>query len=120
MAFVLIVDDEVGIAQLLEEVLKDEGHRTVLATNGKQALERVAAERPDLIITDFMMPVMDGATLVRELAAQPENESIPVIIMSSVPETTIRERCPKFALLIRKPFSIFDVVDRVSEILNGS
>src|SRR5687768_16807980 len=58
VAVVLVVDDEVGIATLLEDVLQDEGHRVLTASNGRQALERIATEKPDLILSDFMMPVM--------------------------------------------------------------
>ena len=64
MAVVLVVDDEFGITDLLEDVLSDEGHRVLAASNGKQALERAAAERPDLVLTDYMIPVMDGVALI--------------------------------------------------------
>ena len=62
MAVVLVVDDEVGIANLLSDVLSDEGHRVLVAVNGHEAFKRAEEERPDLVITDFMMPVMDGAS----------------------------------------------------------
>lgn len=71
MTTVLIVDDEFGIAQLLGDVLEDEVCTVLLATNGRQALDKVAEALPDLVIADFMMPVMDGATLIKALAAQP-------------------------------------------------
>jgi CheY-like chemotaxis protein len=119
MAVVLIVDDEFGIAKLLEDVFQDEGHRTISAANGKQALERIIAERPDLIITDLMMPVMDGPAFLRALSANPANETIPVVIMSSLPEATVQQRCPHYALFLRKPFKIFDAVRKITEILNG-
>jgi CheY-like chemotaxis protein len=69
-----------------------------------------------LIITDFKMPVMDGATLLRELAMKSENSTTPVIVMSSLPEATVKERCPLYAALLRKPFNNIAVVDRVNEI----
>ena len=61
MAVILVVDDEIGIANLLADVLSDEGHRVLVAVNGRDALKRAEEERPDLVITDYMMPVMDGA-----------------------------------------------------------
>lgn len=117
MATVLIVDDEYGIAQLLEDVLKDEGHRVLLASNGRQALDRVAELRPDLVVTDFMMPVMDGAGLIEALAAQPAMAAIPIVLISSLPEEAVAERCPGYAFFLRKPFSIFSFIDVVARLL---
>ncbi len=117
MATVLIVDDEFGIANLFEDVLRDEGHDTFIATNGRQALNRLATERPDLIISDLMMPVMDGAELLRTLAADAAYKDIPVVIMSSLPEESVREKCAGYALFLRKPFNIFDVVAKVASLL---
>ena len=117
MSIVLVVDDEFGIATLLKDVLEDENHHVLLATNGKTAMERVVEERPDLVLTDLMMPVMDGAALVRALAAEPNFKSIPVIVMSSLPEATVAERCGTFAKFVRKPFTIFDLVDIVADVL---
>jgi len=71
MAVVLVVDDEVGIANLLSDVLSDEGHRVLVAVNGHEAFKRAEEERPDLVITDFMMPVMEGAQLMKAMADHP-------------------------------------------------
>jgi len=116
MAVVLVVDDEFGIVKLLEEVLTDEGHRVVIATNGQQALERAAREKPSLVVSDFMMPVMDGAALVNAMRADPPLADVPVIIMSSIPEATVAERSPGYAAFVRKPFNIFAVVDLVAKL----
>ena len=116
MAVVLVVDDEFGIVKLLEEVLGDEGHRVLIATNGRQALERAAVERPDLVLTDFMMPVMDGAALMKALARDPALARIPVVVMSSIPEATVMDRCPGYAAFVAKPFNIFAVIDLVARL----
>jgi CheY-like chemotaxis protein len=118
MALVLIVDDEFGIANLLKDVLVDEGHRVLVAGNGRRALERAAEERPNVVITDFMMPVMDGAGLIKAMAANPEFKDIPVVVMSSLPEAVIRERCSGYALYVRKPFKIFAIIDIVAGLLD--
>ena len=117
MATVLVVDDEFGIATLLKDVLEDENHRVRLATNGKDALEQISEGPPDLVLTDMMMPVMDGPSLIRALLDNPDFKSIPVIVMSSLPEATAKERCGSFAKFVRKPFTIFDIVDIVAEVL---
>jgi CheY-like chemotaxis protein len=117
MAVVLVVDDEVGIAHLLSDVLSDEGHRVVVAANGHEALKRAEQERPDLVITDFMMPVMDGAQLIKAMAEHPDLKGVPVFLISSVPEVAVRDKCSGYALFIRKPFRIYDVVDQVTRAL---
>jgi CheY-like chemotaxis protein len=117
MAVVLVVDDEVGIASLLSDVLSDEGHRVVVAANGHEALKRAEQERPDLVITDFMMPVMDGAQLIKAMAEHPDLKGVPVFLISSVPEAAVRDKCSGYALFIRKPFRIYDVVDQVTRAL---
>jgi len=115
MALVLVVDDELGILSLLEDILTDEGHQVVVAVNGRQALERVAAERPSLVLTDYMMPVMDGAALIQSLSAKPELAGVPIILMSSLPETAVAERTSGYAAFVRKPFKIFDLIDLVAD-----
>ena len=89
MAVVLVVDDEVGIAHLLSDVLSDEGHRVILAANGHEGLKRAEEERPDLVITDFMMPVMDGAQLIKALRDHRDLKRVPIYLMSSAPEAAI-------------------------------
>lgn len=111
MAVILVVDDEIGIARLLEDVLVDEGHDVLLASNGAQALEVMAACPPAVVLTDFMMPVMDGIALVEAMAANPAFAHIPVVLMSSMPEAMIAERTARHSAFVRKPFNLFDLVD---------
>ena len=82
MAVVLVVDDEFGIVKLLEEALTDEGHRVLIATNGQQALERAAEEKPALVVAEFMMPITDGAALVKARAADAKLADVRVLIKS--------------------------------------
>ncbi len=114
MARVLIVDDEFGLANLLGEILTDEGHLIRTASNGQQALEQATAERPDLIVTDMMMPVLDGAGLIKALGAKPELANVPVIVMSSLMETTVAARCAGYVAFVRKPFKIDELLTLVS------
>jgi CheY-like chemotaxis protein len=117
MAVVLVVDDEVGIANLLADVLSDEGHRVMVAANGHEGFKRAEEERPDLVITDFMMPVMDGAQLIKAMAEHPDLKDVPIFLMSSAPEAAILDECSGYALFIRKPFEIYDVIDLVARVV---
>jgi len=81
---ILIVDDEPFNVDYLEQELEDLGYETVSARNGKEAIDRVATEGPDLILLDVMMPVMDGFTVCRLLKAQEETRLIPIVIMTAL------------------------------------
>lgn len=117
MAAVLIVDDEYGIAELLEAVLVDEGHRVWTAANGSLGLDVLRSEKPDLIFLDYMMPVMDGAAMLSQMGSNPAWRGIPVVMMSSMSEAAVSERCKGYVLFLRKPFNIFEVIRVVNRII---
>ncbi len=81
MAQILVVDDEIGIRELLSEILADEGHQTILAENAGAARRLRAAQRPDLVLLDIWMPDTDGITLLKEWAANGQL-TMPVVMMS--------------------------------------
>lgn len=83
MATVLVVDDEDSIVDLLAEVISDAGHTALTATNGFDALELARSHHPTLVISDVMMPLMDGYTLVKALHADPALADTMVILMSA-------------------------------------
>jgi CheY-like chemotaxis protein len=116
MAMVLIVEDELAIAELLADVLRDEGHQVAVAGNGRQALQIASKDRPAVVLTDFMMPVMDGPSFLQAMGADGNLKDVPVILMSSLPESTVAQRATGYRVFLRKPFRIFDVVDIVSRL----
>ena len=81
MANILVVDDEMGIRELLSEILSDEGHAIVLAENAQQARAARAASAPDLVLLDIWMPDTDGVTLLKEWQRD-GLLTMPVIMMS--------------------------------------
>lgn len=86
MARILIVDDEPDLRFLHKLIFKDAGHEVAVASDGAAALEWVKNERPDLVVTDIMMPVMDGNQLIRSLRSDPETASIPILAVSANPD----------------------------------
>ncbi len=118
MKAVLIVEDEEQIAALLCELLEDEGYRAQRAENGREALDLLAQSRPDLIISDLMMPVMDGWAFLRALRGEPEYQRIPVIILSAVHASAIPQNL-SHTVVIRKPFRLDHVASTVGQLLNG-
>src|SRR5512136_3047078 len=80
---ILIVDDEPFNVDYLEQELEEADHETITAVNGRDALDKVQGEAPDLILLDIMMPVMDGYEVLSRLKANPATRDIPVIIISA-------------------------------------
>jgi len=85
-AKILIVDDEPFNVDYLEQELEDLGYETISAIDGQEALAKVAAEAPDLILLDVMMPGMDGFTVCRLLKEREETQLIPVVFMTALGE----------------------------------
>ena len=83
-AKIMVVEDDVDEAKLIQMVLEGEGYETVSASNGIEALERLESESPDLIVLDVMMPEMDGFEFCSELRSSPENEATPVVLLTGV------------------------------------
>lgn len=83
---IMVVEDSLDEAKLIQMDLEGEGYEVVCASNGEEALEMVAPEKPDLIVLDVMMPKMDGFTFCSKLRSSPENKDIPVVLLTGVAE----------------------------------
>jgi CheY-like chemotaxis protein len=83
VAEILIVDDEPDIRFVLKIAFEAAGHRISEAHHGVAALDRVKDSRPDLVVTDVMMPVLDGLELIERLRSDPETAAIPILVLSS-------------------------------------
>jgi len=80
MSHILVIEDDEFFSEMLVELLQQDGHKVSLAADGTKALQLLTLQRPDLIITDILMPNMDGIEFIMELAKQ--GTQIPVIAMS--------------------------------------
>ncbi len=80
---ILVVDDELDIVHVLQVQLEQAGYQVITAGNGQHALERVAADKPDLILMDHTMPFMDGLEALEKLKGNPATAQIPVIILTA-------------------------------------
>ena len=117
MQTVLIVDDEFGVAEVLQSILEDEGYRVVTAINGKQGLSRLAEVTPDLVMLDYMMPIMDGTKTLATIRADAAHGKLPIIMMSSLDEATVRSTAREYTSFLRKPFRAAAVVDLVAKLI---
>ena len=119
MTTVLVVDDEALIAMALEAALEDAGYDVATAANGRQGLERLAeAPRPEIVLLDMMMPVMNGPAMLAAMAADPDLAGIPVVVLSSLPEEAIRARVGVgVAAILLKPCTAEQVLDAIARAL---
>ena len=117
MTTVLVVDDEALIAMALEAALQDAGYQVTTAANGRQGLERLAEARADIVLLDMMMPVMNGPAMLGAMAADPALSGIPVIILSSLPEATVRAQADGVAAILRKPYTAGEVLRAIGQVL---
>jgi CheY-like chemotaxis protein len=100
----LIVDDEFGLAEMLREMLRESGYDVTLAINGRLALEILGEGKMDLVLTDMMMPVMDGAELAAAMRRDHRHRATPIIMMTSLP-TALPQPAGLFDAVLRKPFT---------------
>ncbi|MBD8496189.1 response regulator [Pseudomonas syringae] len=119
MSTILIVDDEYLIAEILSFALEDEGYLTVTAGSGPRALTILDRERPHLIITDYMMPGMNGIEFAEAARANKPFETVPIILMSGAQAHLGVSRPDLFAAVYEKPFDIGLMVQNVKRLLGG-
>lgn len=106
---ILIVEDEYGLAELLRDVLTELGYQVTLATNGRIALDVLAERDIHLVLTDSMMPVMDGPELARAMRTDERHREIPIIMMTSL-RTAVPSTPGLFEAVLAKPFTPADLM----------
>ncbi|MFH1562904.1 MAG: response regulator [Nitrospirota bacterium] len=114
---VLVIDDHQFILRVIENKLRSGGLEVITAVDGVQGLKRVFKEKPDLIITDIMMPNLDGFGVYRELQKNPQTQKIPIIFLTALGEDReeLKELGP--AAVITKPFSPKQMLNTVNSML---
>ncbi|MBC7329391.1 MAG: response regulator [bacterium] len=118
---ILVVDDERPIVRLVQVNLEHAGYEVVTAYDGKEALEKVEQEKPDLIILDVMMPQMDGFEVMQRLQANPKTRDIPVIMLTAKAQDAdvFRGWQSGVTLYLTKPFSPFELISFVRRIFRS-
>jgi len=114
---ILIVDDDDSVRELIRVVLK--AYEVVECCNGLEALEKVGAVKPDLILLDVMMPKMNGFEVIRELKANPETEAIPILLLTARGDRSTLNRSQEEGAVayFTKPFSPKALALKVDSVL---
>jgi two-component system alkaline phosphatase synthesis response regulator PhoP len=116
---VLVVDDEIHIVQVVAIKLRNNGFDVITCENGAQALDLASNEKPDIVVTDFQMPLMTGVELVQNLRSQPDTADIPVVLLTArgfAIENEQKENL-KISACVSKPFSPRELLQTVEEVL---
>jgi two-component system phosphate regulon response regulator PhoB len=109
---VLLVEDNADIRRLYAIGLNQRGYEVKLASNGAEAVDRVANERPDYILLDWMMPLMDGGEVVEKLDGKDENSDIEIIVISGQPAPEDIPR--RIRSWLTKPLTVDELVTEMS------
>jgi CheY-like chemotaxis protein len=116
---VLVVDDEVHIIHVVAIKLRNNGYEPITAGNGKEAYELAVSENPDIIIADYMMPVMSGLELLEKLRDNEQTRDIPFVLLTArnFAIDDIRLQQFKVSQCISKPFSPKELLRTIEDIL---
>ena len=116
---VLVVDDEIHIVHVVAIKLRNNGYEVVSADNGAKALELARTEKPDIIVTDFQMPIMTGLELTEKLREHEETKDIPVIMLTARSFAISREQQDQLQIsgCLSKPFSPKELLGNIEDIL---
>jgi CheY-like chemotaxis protein len=120
MKTVLVVDDVDTFRQSVRSILQKFGFRVLLASDGRQALEMVPTELPDLILLDVTMPVMDGIAFLTELRADKISANIPVILLTGLADRENVTQAAKLGVagyLVKASFSASYLLGKIEEVL---
>lgn len=119
---VLVCDDERHIVRLIQVNLEKQGYQVITAFDGKDGLEKIRAEKPDLVVLDVMMPYMDGFEVLKNLRRDPDTENIPVIMLTAkAQDKDVFEGYHYGAdMYLTKPFNPMELVTFVKRIASGS
>ena len=119
---ILIVEDIPHILELLEVTLKFKGYEVITARNGDEALNVLLSEKPALILTDILMPRLDGYALAQAVRSNPETSDIPIIFLSATfitPEDKVFAMSLGAVQFLEKPIEASELLLTVAEVLTG-
>jgi CheY-like chemotaxis protein len=105
MNTILVVEDEQAIALVLRLLLEDEGYQVILAASGPEGWAQLTARRPDLVISDIMLPGLSGTALYQRMQDDPALAAVPVLLMSAAVEPELRP-AGTYVGFLRKPFEV--------------
>jgi two-component system, OmpR family, alkaline phosphatase synthesis response regulator PhoP len=119
---IIIADDEAFLAQMLSFNIQKSGHKVFIARDGAELCGMAAKKRPNLIITDYQMPIMNGLTACIQLKQNPITAEIPVLMLTARGHRLSPEELSQtnIRLMMPKPFSVREVIAQVENLLHAA
>ena len=116
---VLIIEDSPDMRALLCLILKSLGYLPIVASHGKEGVEKAISEKPKLILMDIRMPIMDGLEAARALRAHPETKEIPILVTTALLRHPDRAACLDAGCsdYMVRPFNVLDLQNKIRELL---
>ena len=115
---ILLVEDETGFSELLANLLRSDGYEVVVANDGQEGLEKLEEFQPDAIISDIVMPRVDGLEMFRRVKLAPKTSSIPFLFISGYQDSTVYDKARKIGVfgILQKPIDIDQIERRLKEL----
>ena len=120
LAKILVIDDEQGIRDLLDTLLRRKGYDVILSANGQKGLEIFRREQPDVIVLDLKMPGMDGLTVLQQIRSLDPKKPVIILTGAGTPETEQQVRALGGTEFIEKEFSLHRLGDALKRLLATS
>lgn len=119
MKKILIADDRYEVVELVKATLEGEDYQVIDASDGREALEKIKREKPDLVLLDIIMPKMDGFEVLSEVKKDPRTKDIPIIMLTAKGQKVDKEKGKRLGALdyIVKPFSPSRLLIKIEEVL---
>src|SRR3989344_7777731 len=121
MKNILVVEDDPDLSSLMEKKLTDECFAVTVAQTGQEALDAIAARKPDFVLLDILLPDFDGLTVLNEIANKPETKNLPVIILSNLADQGSFEQASavgNYEYLVKAKTDLNDLVKKIKKRLN--
>lgn len=117
---IAVIDDEKGLVLTIKTLLESRGFLVSFAYNGKEGLEVIKREKPDIILLDIMMPVKDGRDLLKDMKNDPEIKDIPVIVLTAKDEQFVRDYMLELGAYeyITKPYDSYAMLRQIRNVLD--
>ena len=115
-----MVDDDPANHAVLSDLLRSEGYTVVCARNGAEAMACLGNAQPDVVMLDYVMPTMDGATMAKMLKDDAATRHIAIVMTSGLPEDMVKPRCDVYDAFLHKPYEVDEALRTLDAVTSAA